>query len=488
MTCHVPYPNSADADAKQRKSAVHRLALAFVWLAVASGAIVLSEPAPIDVLMMALIFLLPLLGLVTIPPALLVYFCLWLVVLAGAVIATSQSVELARTSTHTFITLYLATSSLILAAFVAHRPLEHTKLILNAYLCAAFVASVAGVIGYFDLLPGADALFTRFGRAAGTFKDPNVYGPFLVPALLYAIHLCFRTSLAKALLPVTMIAFLSFAILLSFSRGAWINLGLALLVFGYFSFVTATSNRLRLRLLVAGVLGSVLAVLVVAFAVQFDDVASLLSERAHLVQSYDVGPEGRYGGHEKARSLILDHPFGIGALQFGERYHHEAVHNVYLSMFLNAGWVGGLFYIVIIATTVLCGLRHCFRPVLSQPLFLIVFAALIGTIVEGAVIDTDHWRHFFLEMALVWGLMVADRTSLASRRSARALHAAPASHSDMVKPRATSAMKVVAPRRPPRTLRAAPLRREMRVLCRLARDQQTGVHVRPPRVLQSCAI
>jgi hypothetical protein len=138
---------------------------------------------------------------------------------------------------------------------------------------------------------------------------------------------------------------------------------------------------------------------------------------------------------------------------------------------------------VIIAATVLCGLRHCFRPVLSQPLFLIVFSALLGTIIEGAVIDTDHWRHFFLELALVWGLMVADRTSLARNRPARVLRAVRAPHSDVVKPMALSAMKVVAPRRPARTLRAAPSRRKMRVLCSLVQHQHAHVHAHPPRHL-----
>lgn len=488
MTRSLSNTMPVDEGINQRKGAVHRIALAFVWLAVASGAIVLSEPAPIDMLMMALIFVLPLLRLVTTPPALLAYFCLWLVVLASAVIATSQSAELARTSTHTFITLYLATSSLILAGFVARKPVEHTKLILNAYLCAAFVASVAGVIGYFGLLPGAEALFTKFSRAAGTFKDPNVYGAFLVPALLYAIHLCFHRSLAKALMPLIMIAFLSFAILLSFSRGAWINLAIALAIYGYLSFVTASSNRYRVKLLVAAVLGSFLAILVVAFALQFDSVSGLLSERAQFLQSYDVGPEGRYGGHEKARGLILEHPFGIGALQFGARYHHEDVHNVYLNMFLNAGWAGGLFYLAIIVLTVLCGLRHSFRRTVSQSYFLIVFAALIGTIIEGSVIDTDHWRHFFLELALVWGLMVSDRTSFAHNRPARMLHAAQAPCPAIVKPLVLSAIKVVEPRRPARILRALPARRKMRVLVQLVCDRRAHVHDHPPRRLSLCGV
>jgi hypothetical protein len=28
-------------------------------------------------------------------------------------------------------------------------------------------------------------------------------------------------------------------------------------------------------------------------------------------------------------------------------------------------------------------------------------------VLEGLVIDLDHWRHFYLLMALVWGLMLS---------------------------------------------------------------------------------
>ena len=41
------------------RSATHKLALALVWLTVASGAVVFTEPAPFDVLTMGLVVLLP---------------------------------------------------------------------------------------------------------------------------------------------------------------------------------------------------------------------------------------------------------------------------------------------------------------------------------------------------------------------------------------------------------------------------------------------
>ena len=68
------------------------------------------------------------------------------------------------------------------------RPYKHTHLIMHAYCFAAALAAVAALVGYFNVLPGSFELFTKHSRAAGTFKDPNVFGPFLVPPILYLMH------------------------------------------------------------------------------------------------------------------------------------------------------------------------------------------------------------------------------------------------------------------------------------------------------------
>jgi len=41
-------------------------------------------------------------------------------------------------------------------------------------------------------------------------------------------------------------------------------------------------------------------------------------------------------------------------------------------------------------------------------LFIVAYAAFVGTAMEGAVIDTDNWRHFYIQLAILWGLMAAE--------------------------------------------------------------------------------
>jgi O-antigen ligase len=248
---------------------------------------------------------------------------------------------------------------------------------------------------------------TRYGRATGLFKDPNVFGPFLVPALVYGLSRLAGMRLRKSIPLLGLLLMIGLAMLLSFSRGAWINLGVATAIYGALHILTVRDNRARLKFAVLAVMGIAALSALVLVALQFDAVSGLASERASLDQSYDEGPEGRFGGQQKAALLILEHPLGIGAQQFVPQYHREEPHNVYLAMFLNAGWLGGFLFLGLVVSTVVWGLRHAFVRCATQPLFLVVYACFVAHVLEGLVIDLDHWRHFYLLMAMAWGLMLS---------------------------------------------------------------------------------
>jgi O-antigen ligase len=374
--------------------------------------------------MLGLAALLPLAGLQTYTRPVLLVFLLWLICAASAFLATSMAGNEGRAALHTGVSLYLYVSMLIMAAFVANDPVRHTRLILNAGLAGALIAAIAGIVGYFDALPGAHELFTKFGRAAGTFKDPNVFGPFLVPAILYAMHLLRQPPAPRALLPLAACLVLCLAMLLSFSRGAWLNLAVSFGAYAYLNFLTAPSNRSRLGLLFFAGLLPLLAGIAVFAVLQIDAVSALFSERSNLANDYDIGPDGRFGGHLKAAGLMLENPLGLGALEFAAVHHHEDVHNVYLSMFLNAGWLGGLLYIAIVLVTLGYGFRQTLRRSPTQSLLIIVYAALIGNVLEGFVVDSDHWRHFYLQLAIVWGLL-GTRAGAGEPRTGSLLPVAP---------------------------------------------------------------
>ncbi len=393
------------ASVGRERSTAHLLVLLMVWLTFAASGLVFSEPAPVDALMMALVVILPAVGLATTTTTLVSFLAAWIACAAAAILAATQSHDVARSSMHTGVSLYLYVSAFVMATFVANKPRQHTELIFSGTLAAALVAAVAGIVGYLGLVPGAAELFTKFGRAAGTFKDPNVFGPFLVVGVVYLLHVALTRPAGRALAALAAAGILVLAVLLSFSRGAWFNLAVAAGLYGALAFVTANCATTRLRILGLAAVGVVMLALVGAAALQIDSVRDLLEQRASLTQSYDIGPEGRFGGQRKAMLLIAEHPFGIGAAQFAGVHHHEEAHNVYLSMMLSAGWIGGALYVALVAATLLLGAWRLTTPFEARPLLLVAYAAFVANVLEGAIIDSDHWRHFYLLMAIIWGML-----------------------------------------------------------------------------------
>jgi O-antigen ligase len=400
---------SARQKSQREKSFAHRLGLFAVWLTVASSSIVFIEPAPADALAIGLLVLLPTIGLMAWKRSLLFGLGLWLAASAFGYVSGMRAIDFPEAMSHQTISLYLSLTCFIFAGFVAQRPAAHTRLILNAVTASAFIAAALAIIGYLDLSPGAYDMFTRYDRASGPFKDPNVLGPFLMTGLVTVLYQWLNRPMARGFTPILIAVVLGVAILFTFSRGAWAATAFAVALYGFFYTLTAERDIDRLKFAGLIMAGAAALVLVVTAAWHSPSFSNLLEERAALTQPYDEGPEGRFGGQEKAINLILDNPLGIGAHNFSPFYHHEEPHNVYLSMMLNAGWAGGLIYALICAGTLIAGYRHILKPTATRPLFLIVYCVLAANIAEGLLIDSDHWRHFYLLMGVVWGLMAGDR-------------------------------------------------------------------------------
>lgn len=398
------------------------LAALVMALAVGSSTIVFSEPAPTDVLMAGAVVALPLLGAMRLGPVTIFNIALWLAIVALGLLALGQPDVPPSALMHQVVTLFLAAGSVAVAGYVAKDPEPRFQLLMTFYVAACLAATAAALIGYFRVVPAAYDLFTNYGRARGTFKDPNVFGAALVPALAYLSWQVLRGTPRRALAASAAMLVLALGVLLSFSRGAWLAAACAVAIVAWVSLVTARRRSDRRRLATATGLALAGLGVLAAAAVQVDEVRGLLEQRASMDQSYDVGREGRFGGQQKAITLALDNPFGIGTHAFRTAHHPEEPHNVYLSMFLNAGWGGGLLYLVTVALTLVAGLRLALRPGALQGPVVIAGAAFAAMALEGLVIDTDHWRHYFLLLGLIWGLADAEepRPHTARRREDRA--------------------------------------------------------------------
>jgi amino acid transporter len=111
--------------------------------------------------------------------------------------------------------------------------------------------------------------------------------------------------------------------------------------------------------------------------------------------------------------MALDLPFGIGPLQF-HNYFPEDTHNSYLNAFMSGGWISGICYPALVFVTALTGFRYLFVSVPWQRAYLAIFSAYLGTVGESFIIDTDHWRHFWMMLGTMWGMFVAAERYKAS--------------------------------------------------------------------------
>jgi len=387
------------SDAVPLRERILRFVL-FVTVLVSSIAFI--EPSPHDGLMglLALTCLAAGVGfdrLLALPLVLLV------IMNVGGLFAYVNAIDWDGTLPFVATSIYLAIAMLMFASLFADRDPRRLEIMRTAYVLTAVAAALAGLAGYFRL-PGA-GMFLIEDRAAGPFKDPNVFGPFLIwPALVMLERILLHRV---RLLHLAAAAILLLGIFFSFSRGAWLHLTVSAGLVILLCLATAPEPRLRFRILALTCVGAALLATAVVVIMSIPSVQDMIAERMHLFNSYDVGSGGRFKLQEIALTSILDYPNGMGPLEFG-RVNGLQQHNVYLQAFLVYGWVGAMAYFVLLASSVYVGLRAALMRTPFQPYAITALGALVGVMVEGLVIDTDHWRHFFLILGILWGAAAAS--------------------------------------------------------------------------------
>ena len=395
---------------------VERLRAGLLWLTGVSGAFVFIEPSPYEYISLLAIVIFAATGL-ALRTGIMPLALLLVLYNIGFSIAAIPVLDAPKTVTWVLTSWYLAATAVFFAALIAHEPRAFTPLVRGT-MVAAVVAALAAVVGYAQVVPALSDLFLRYGRARGTFNDPNVLGAFLIFPMLVAMGRIFagRRGTLSACLSLALFAS---ALLLSFSRGAWAQAGFAALMMMALSFLTSRSGAERLRILLMAGVGATLLAAVIVLLLSIDSVATLFAQRFALEQGYDVGQFGRFGRHVLGALLALDEPLGLGPLQFHNLFVEDP-HNAFLNAFMSGGWLSGLTYPVLMLVTLALGLRCAFVPTPWQGAYVAVYCTFAGTFAESLIIDSEHWRHFYLIVGVLWGLMLASRRYVAARVPASA--------------------------------------------------------------------
>jgi hypothetical protein len=378
---------------------------ALVWLVGSSGAIVFIEPSPYELMTLSATVIFFATGLrmrLVFMPLLLLLF----LVNTGYTISAIPFLDTPEVANWIATSWYMAFTVMFFATVVADDTLARLDMLRRGLIVGAMIASIAAVSGYLNLVPGGHDLLTLYERARGTFKDPNVLGAFLILPALFVLQSVVSDGFGKSFRSTMALGIMTLAILLAFSRAAWGGLAitsgfmLALMV------LTSQSHAQRSRIIITAVVAVIAVVLLIAVLLSFDSISEMFKQRASFDQSYDEGRFGRFGRHILGAQMALDLPFGIGPLQF-HNYFPEDTHNSYLNAFMSGGWLAGICYPALEFITVILGFRYLFVRVPWQRAYLAIFSAFLGTVGESFIIDTDHWRHFWMMLGAMWGMFAA---------------------------------------------------------------------------------
>ncbi len=384
-------------------------------LAVAVGILLLPivrvEPAPVDAVFAIVIAVAAVTGRIELRRVPLSMAALCGAFISLYVISAMNAVDGRRAAEWLSVTVYLVIFAIWTCCYVDRE--SRARMILRLYLFVAVVWAVLASLALFVAFPGSASLTIIGERAVGLFKDPNVFGPFLVPAALLLV----QESLSPRLLRLNRFAkalcfaALSAGILFSYSRAAWLNLVVGIIVMTVV-FALRRGGGKRAAALVAVV---VVALGALGWTIAVSHSIGFLEQRARF-QSYDTQ---RFSAQRTGLQLAQTHPLGIGPGQF-EDYSAVSAHSTYVRSLAEQGILGAAILLALLFGTLLLAARNA---VLARDTYGLgstaLLAAWCGLLVNSVVVDTIHWRHLWLLAGLVWAGAVSDQVS--SRDGARAV-------------------------------------------------------------------
>lgn len=384
-----------------------------VWLMFASSFYVAIEPAPADLLFLAVLACFLGSGL-TISAVFVPLMLFLLLYNLGGFFSFLQVAGDEKARMFVITSFYMAFSAIFFAFYVAHDPLRRMAIIRNALIIAAVIASSLGVLGYFNVA-GLGSVFSLYWRAVGTFKDPNVFATYLLfPGVMLVQGFLLGTHRHKFISTIGLFIVLA-AVFLAFSRGAWISFVVSTAMMVALTFILTPAVRTRSRIILISIFGVIGLAVLLAMLLSVEGVRDLFLDRFTLVKDYDTGEKGRFGNQLNSIHLLLEQPLGFGPLYFHKIFGQDP-HNVYINAFASYGWLGGISYFLLMISTIIIGFKTVLMRTPWQNWAIVVFCPLVATILQGVQIDTDHWRHFYWMLGMMWGLFAASTAYVARQQ------------------------------------------------------------------------
>ncbi len=290
------------------------------------------------------------------------------------------------------ITLYMV-ALYIIARWICYKGLREN--FLHGYKLGASVVALMGVVvmtAFGDTELGKMVIVD--GRLTMFFSNPNIFGAFLIPALLLSLGQLFKEDSkdTTGIIVNTFFTVVTFlALLYTESRGVYVSTIVALVAFLPFIRTMSDSYKTKLISLVCGMgIVSLLFVFYIADTAFMETrvLTSPLSRVTHTAFSLQLLAE------RDVRTLMI----GSGNGSY-ELFSPDSVpaHNTYLRILIENGLLG-------------FGVLTFFFALLAHRLYherekdlhtRVIVASLCAILVHGLIADTLHWRHAFMFLGLI---------------------------------------------------------------------------------------
>lgn len=363
----------------------------FVLLTFIFMAFVQVEPAPFDILIIILIGIGLITGRLRLPKystSREVWIGIWAFVLIN-LLSTLQVVPIGHSLRFLLITIY----GIVLLIFVrmyVDKPVA-VNAVVNGYVIGAGVSVFLAVLGLMDI-GHTSQLFTESGlRARAFFKDSNVFAPFLIPPIIITVDRALQRPFSRNYsIPLFLLAlWLTFGVILSFSRAAWINLAISTFLYGLLILRSATRKQKKVFML-----SIVFIVLIILLVILITGSENFVLQRWSY-KSYD---EQRFANQMAGAIAGLSNFLGVGP------GHWPNSHSLYFRALAEQGLFGLAALVFLIFVLLFRIIKQAVnKPKHEQILPVrVLLPCIVGMLVNSLVIDSIHWRHMWVLFGLIW--------------------------------------------------------------------------------------
>jgi len=304
---------------------------------------------------------------------------------------------------------YLYIFTFLISAIVGTYGYEPIEVLFDGAATLTIIAAIASFAGFFGFLPIADMVIYNGERMAGFSVNPNYFGTSLdmiIMYLYYKIGVANKMQKIRCMIGITI---LMPAILLAYSRAAWVALIISVVSYSLLIAIQTRSKTAMLKF------GTSLAGFIIFAGIAWVAAYSLgyteSIENRFKLEDYDTD---RFLVHDLLREKVSEHPLGLGPGQSGvylsSFYNNiegsQASESSYITALFESGYMGLALYLLFLACLFFLSLRISLNSWQYSKVSALITSIYYGMLLWSTVASALQLKSFWLICGIICGLNI----------------------------------------------------------------------------------